>query len=474
MDINPTSFPGITGAMIKAVSQATETPFELSAGIILAVLGTACQGKFMIQIKEGYKEPLNLWVVVALEPANRKSSTLVACTKPLTQWEKKQRIDMEQDIKKATVKRSLQESRLKSLKAKYGKAKPGKLDEIEEEIISIENNLVEIPMAPQIWCQDVTPEHLGTLMGMHGEKMAILSAEGGIFDIIGGRYSNGVPNLDLFLQSHSGDPVRVDRGSREPVNLDNPCLTLGLSPQPDVLRGMASKPGFSGRGLTARPLYFLPKSTLGYRTLDTEPVPQEIKLQYAHMVHSLLDITPSEKEDGTPQPYILNLSKDAHREWNEFAQTVEVGLREGGQFESIQGWAGKLPGAAARIAGLLHCSENTVEPWSKPVSLETMRNALDIAAIFSSHTLVVFDLMGADKNMEQARKVWKWIKRNGQRSFKKRDCFNALKGSFPRMSEIKEPLKILQERNYIKEDRQKTGGRPSIICHVNPSLMEGE
>ena len=34
--------------------------------------------------------------------------------------------------------------------------------------------------------------------------MSILSAEGGIFDLMAGRYSNGIPNLgSLFLQGHS-------------------------------------------------------------------------------------------------------------------------------------------------------------------------------------------------------------------------------------------------------------------------------
>ncbi|WP_408605354.1 DUF3987 domain-containing protein [Desulforapulum autotrophicum] len=469
---DPSSFPGVVGEMARAISEETETPFEMSAGLILSVLATACQGRFMIEVKEGYREPLNLWVVVALEPANRKSSTLTACTRPLTRWENEKRITMEPEISHAKVVRSLQESRLKSLRAKYGKAKPGKLDEIQEEIFTLENELEPIPVAPQIWSQDVTPEHLGTLMGINNERMTVLSAEGGIFDILGGRYSNGIPNLDLFLQGHAGDPVRVDRGSREPVNLENPCLSLGLSPQPDVLKGMASKPGFRGRGLLARPLYLLPQSNLGYRTLDTVPIPKDLDSQYERVVHSLLDITSPENERGESCPYILKLSHGAYKEWSAFYHVTEEGLRDGGQFEFIRGWAGKLPGAAARIAGLLHCAENIDQPWTKQVSLETMQSALDIAAVFSNHALIAFDLMGADEGMDKARKVWCWIRRKGFSSFKKRDCFDALKGTFPRMADIEDPVKILTERNYIRPQIKETGGRPSIICHVNPIFMK--
>ena len=38
-------------------------------------------------------------------------------------------------------------------------------------------------------------------------SMAVLSDEGGIFDIISGFYSEGRSNIDLFLQGHSGGGV---------------------------------------------------------------------------------------------------------------------------------------------------------------------------------------------------------------------------------------------------------------------------
>jgi hypothetical protein len=72
--------------------------------------------------------------------------------------------------------------------------------------------------APRVWTEDVTPEKLGTLMAENRQCMAVLSAEGGIFGIMAGRYSKGAPNIDIFLKGHAGEPVRVDRGSREPVN----------------------------------------------------------------------------------------------------------------------------------------------------------------------------------------------------------------------------------------------------------------
>jgi hypothetical protein len=380
---------------------------------------------------------------------------------------------MEPRIKEAASRRQNQESRIKSLRTKYGKAKPDELREIEAEILEIENDLEEIPTLPKAWAQDVTPEHLGTLMAQHDERMSIISAEGGIFDIAAGRYSNGVPNLDLFLQGHAGDSVRVDRGSREPVYMDSPALTFGLSPQPGVLKGLADQPGFRSRGLLARFLYLLPGSKLGYRALDTTPVPASIKNNYHNLIFRLLNLEPGEDEHSDVKPHVLTLSKDAYQEWADFYMAVEKDLRDDGRFEHIRDWAGKLPGAATRIAGLLHCADNPNDPWNIPVSLETMTRALDLAAVFADHALITFDLMGADTSLDGARKVWRWVERNRLESFSKRDCHNALQGSFKRVKELEEPLIVLIERNYIQAETKQTGGRPSIIYRVNPEIIKG-
>jgi putative DNA primase/helicase len=472
--LDPTLLIGHLGDMVRAVAAETESPVELAAGLSLAVVATAVQGKIKIRIKPGYFEPLNIWTVTALEPANRKTSVLTKVSRPLSIWEANKRAEVGPKIKDAEIQIQNRDARLKSLRAKYGKAKDADLPEIEKSIKSIESMKIEKPVFPKIWTQDVTPEHLGTLMGSHDQKMSIISSEGGIFDILAGRYSGNIPNLDIFLQGHAGDPVRVDRGSREPVFMDDPCLTMGLSPQPDVLKSLADKPGFRGRGLLARFLYLLPVSNLGYRGLNTDPVQEPVKTSWQNLLFSLLDIEPGTDDYGDPVPHILELSQAAFQEWAEFYQAVEEGLRDGGRFEHIRDWAGKLPGAAARIAGLLHCAENPFHPWEKSLSIETMGRALNLAAYFADHAVVVFGLMGADPAIDEAQKVWKWVDKNRFDSFTRKQCFDALRGTFPRVDLLKEPLKVLHERNYISMEKARIGSarRPSTVCKVNPVFKE--
>ena len=151
-------------------------------------------------------------------------------------------------------------------------------------------------------------------------------------------------------------------------------------------------------------------------------------------------------------------------------------LREDGRFEYIRDWAGKLPGAAARLAGLLHCADNPSNPWTVPISKETMTAALSLAAVFADHALIAFDLMGGDPALEGARKVWRWVEKNRFPEFTKRDCFQTLRGTFKKVKMLEEPLGILTERNYLqaKEINSESGkGRKSIRYFINPEITKG-
>ena len=80
-----------------------------------------------------------------------------------------------------------------------------------------------------------------------------------MFDQMAGRYNQAAgPNLGVYLKGHAGDLLKVDRRGRPPEYVERPCLTIGLAVQPEVLRGLAGRPGFGGRGLLARFLYSLP------------------------------------------------------------------------------------------------------------------------------------------------------------------------------------------------------------------------
>ena len=68
--------------------------------MVLAAISTAAHGKYKVQVKDDYSEPVNVWTCVALPPGSRKTTVQQAATAPLTAWEKRQREDAEPGDKK--------------------------------------------------------------------------------------------------------------------------------------------------------------------------------------------------------------------------------------------------------------------------------------------------------------------------------------------------------------------------------------
>ncbi|MCG7867616.1 MAG: DUF3987 domain-containing protein [Candidatus Thiodiazotropha taylori] len=472
-----THLPGWAGDYARAIAADTETPPELAAGMVLVACATAAARRLRVMVKPGYFEPCNLWTVVALPPGNRKSAVQASATAPLVAWECDQATIIETEIKRVTSEHKTLEARAKEIRNKAAKEKDsGKAMALAQEATDIEAGLPEIPKQPQIWTSDATPERLGAMLAEQGECMAWLSSEGGVFDLLQGRYSNGIPNLDLVLKAHSGDAERVDRGSRPSVFLKSPRLSIGLSPQPDVLRGLAAKPGFRGRGLLGRFLYLLPVSPLGFRLLESNPVPDAVLDAYSAGLRAMLDWEPAIDEHGDESPHLLRLSDEARSEHHAFAHAIESQMQPGRELEHFTDWAGKAPGAAARLAGVLHGIKHAHGiPWEAAITAETMTNALEMTAVICRHSLAALDMMGADPTIASARLVWGWIERGRLDRFTVREAFNALRGTFPRVAKLRDALDALEERGYIvviDPLRDGPGRPPSPIVRVRPDIAE--
>ena len=476
-DLPIEAFPDVLGNMIQAVAQATETPMELAGMLGLATVATCCQKNFVVEGAPGYTEPLSLWTVAALESGNRKSAVVSTMTAPLVQHEQALKTGGHADRTAKESARLTTEALIKSLRTKAANsADIADRKALQDVIIQEELAMPHAPTIPRLWAQDVTPEKLAVLMADNDDALALLSDEGGLFDMMGGRYSNGIPNLDLYLQGHAGTAVRVDRKSGPPVDLQRPTLTIGISPQPSVLRGLTAQASFRGRGLLARFLYAMPASRLGYRTLETVPVPATVTTAYAAMCLQLLAIDSERDTAGRIIPKHLRLSPEAHAEWKAFARQVEGHLRPGGEFEHLKDWAGKLPGAVLRVAGIFHCVTHAHgTPQNHAISVTTIGQALVLLAVLAKHTQAVFDLMGSDPDLEGARRVMRWVERQRLDRFTARDCFNVLRGTYSKVAQMDPFFKILVERGQLIPMEPTYAGKgrpPSQEYTVHPDLTK--
>ena len=193
---------------------------------------------------------------------------------------------------------------------------------------------IEVPAIPRLVADDVTPEAAASLLAEQGGRLAIISAEGGIFDIIAGRYSK-IPNMDLWLKGHSGDPLKVDRKGRPPEYIRRPALTLGLMIQPTVLSAIAAQREFRGRGFLARILYASPLSKVGHRTIAPAPVDPLVEKKYEESVGKLASGLAARAAD----PAVLTLTDTAQTAIQAIEEAVEPTLAGVGELAALADWA---------------------------------------------------------------------------------------------------------------------------------------
>lgn len=472
----PTScLPDWLRAFVEALSIATQTPMALAGALALAVVALTIARRVRVEIRAGWIEPTNLFTATSMAPGNRKSAVFAAINAPIVQYERDEAERLAPEILKAECRRRILAKALKDAEKAAAKAELEGTREGLEDVERLQQELAEVvvPVCPRFFTHDVTPEALSRLIERHTGRFAVMSAEGGVFELMAGRYGqNGGPNFDIYLKGHAGDPLRVDRVVRAGESVDSPALTIGLAFQPDVLRGLATKPSFRGRGLLGRFLYAIPVSLVGERKIGAPAVSELIRRRYEQAILTLLRATP-EPVDPAHGPCI-RFGADALRAMVEFETWLEPRLAIDAQLGTLADWASKLAGAVARIAAILHvaAAADVQRAIKTPLTAKTLANAIEIGRFFLSHAQAAFAEMGADPEVERGKQVLSWLRRKNLDSFTVRDAFQDLRGRFQKVSELRPALQLLVEHGYLRpvvsEQRSGPGRPPSERFEVNP------
>ena len=112
---------------------------------------------------------------------------------------------------------------------------------------------------------------------------------------------------------------------------------------------------------------------------------------YQNAIKHLLTQLTSQLDGKMNKRHTLSLSPEAYKKWLDYAKTVESLMGEEiGHLSHITDWAGKLPGAIARIAAVLHIMRYADDaPWLYPISIEEMAAAVKIGHCLINHALAV-------------------------------------------------------------------------------------
>lgn len=456
--------PAVLWDMVDAIAVAYQVPRDLPFLLILAILATSIGGRVRARVAPDWTEVLSIYAAVAAPSGERKSPVLSALSAPLRDLEKQLADDAADDIAVQRAMRDLRAAAVEKIKRK-GDTSAVAIADLEGAVRELESTVV--PPVPRLLADDSTPEAMAKLMAEQGGRLGVLSAEGGLFSTLAGRYSSGVPNLDLVLKAWSGDFCRVDRVSREPITLAEPVLSIGLAVQPGVLGDLAQSKSFRYTGLLARFFFALPASLVGTRTSQAVQVPDHVALKYAVKVRDLATAVRANEDSRE-----MGLTDAARKVLDDYRDELEPHLSpEVGNLAHIADWANKLPGQLVRIAALFTLFDN---PNAAEIAENEMREAIDLAPYFTNHAVAAFDLMSGRRSpLEPARAILAWTRRKGLTEFSVRQAWRDLSGQAwaTATEDVREALADLEDLGWIclrTDDQPRRRGRPTEIYDVNP------
>ena len=399
------------------VADQIQTPVDLTAMLIIGSLSAACTGRARVKVSANWTEPVNLFLVTAMDSGAGKSAAEKLTCQWLRDWQRDRMDAVMDDWKIAKRLHSVAENRAKKVQQGVENGSQT-MDELVEACREADEAAMKVPELPRILADDATPEAVATLLAAHGERLAIMSTEADLFDMVLKGKTGSRVNFNVYLKAWSGDSLIRDRkgGSEsgpEMTDLRHPLMTVSVTVQPSVLARLSHDEEMANRGFSARFMMSMPEGRVGHRDqsrrFNDTPIPTADI--YAATARALAD------EWGNWEHTDVPCTPQARDLIQQFVVNAEPTIGKGARYEHLSEWSSKLYGSLARYAGLLHLAEG--HSPATPITADTAARAVDLAHYWWQTADIILSM--GDETTEQARLILSWIRRNDLAEFRFRD-----------------------------------------------------
>lgn len=457
-------------AMVEETVKSTQTPMDMAAIIGLSAIGFCCSRRYQVMFKTDWVEPTNLFGVVAMESANRKSSVTDLMTLPLSAIEKDIRqnnITYNQglDAKKIALEDAIKKTNHQLVEDNKNTDLIQKLKEYEDELAGLGNK-----RPTQLIFQDATPESLVDALADNEESICHVDSEGGLFAKMSGQYNDKI-DLGVYLKGWDGGSIVVNRKGKSRVRLDNPLMSIALTVQPKIVTELTANQKFRNTGLVARFLFSFPKSNVGQREINNYCIPQQTKADYEKLMRGLYglgtggteNLFDDDCENGEAGLQTIVLSDDAKAKFKSWVDgRIEKRLK--GDMSEIQDWGGKLAGEMLRVAGILHCIRYANNNPSKhSIDADVIEAVIVLADYLIEHCKYALGQLEQSSSNDLLIKIVAKIKKLGKSKIFARDIYKDLN---LKSWDCKQALQDLEDVGYVRYDYA------TREYHINPKVFE--
>lgn len=457
------ALPPVLRNMVQAISVTTSTDVGMAGTAMLSAVGYCFSGMYRLAGKPDHTEPPVLYSLIIAQPSERKSPVMHFIKEPFDSFESQYNSEHREEIYKAQQDFKALEARVKAME----KADEPDTAEIAKLRVQAENIKNTSPV--RIAVDDITPESLAIELSENG-SLLMISDEARMLSNFNGKYSGGIPNLDLFLKAWNGEKYICNRVSRGRSEIPRPYLSVAIAGQPYIWDNMMNDTAFRSSGLLARFIHCFSQSDVGHRKYDTAPISKEVKNQYHNFIHQLLQGKKKHDDNET----ILHLSHKAADEYIAYCNNyIENEIKE--SMCCCQDWGGKFHGLILRIACILHCvncCSRGVKPSEESVSHDTIVRSFELAHYYRYQAIYGFSVNAPDSNIVKAEKIVQMFKTKKVTQGLRSELYHSCRCNlFPKATDFYSALDTLAEYGYIAcEDVTAANNKKTQMVYVNPHI----
>ncbi len=447
---------------LQTAADAKGAPVDYTALALLSVASAVIGNSRWVAPWDDWKEPPVLWAMLVGDPSAGKSPALDAVMDPVKEIErdlseayKAERKDWDAQAEIAALALAQWKADAKKAIAEGEEAppKPGaaKAD--------------APPVRERISISDATTEKVAELLAASWRGLLLsrdeLSGWLGSMD----RY-NGGGDRPFWLEAFGGRSYTVDRkNSPEPIIVDHLSIAVLGGTQPDKLASLLVKT--DDDGLLAR-----------FLTVFPDPVPLSRPSaridtgKWRSALERLKSLPPATDESGNPRPFYLAFSDAAADALQDFRGQCRDW--EAGANGLLKGHIGKLPGLAVRVSCVLaHLDWAANSGAMSPVRIETGhigRACHLVGEHLRRHAFRAYGAAEVPQEIRNARKLTEIIRQDMPRHITVREIQRRELGGLQTAKQVETALGVLEEADWLRHERQETGGRPRTLYVANPKL----
>jgi hypothetical protein len=397
----------VLGAAARAIHDRVKAPEAICGQSVLAAAALAVQGHadIVLPIGNGSARPLSCFFITVAATGERKSASDAEATWPIRKHEAALREKYDLDLPGHINDKAAWDTAREAAKKRGN----GDRAAIRAALEAVGSAPIP-PLTPMLTCPEPTFEGLCRLFLGGWPSQGIFAAEGGQF--IGGHGmsdDNKLKTAAGLASLWDGEPIRRVRSGDGAIVLPGRRLAAHLMVQPVVADIWFRDHLLAEQGLMSRMLVTAPDSAAGTRLSGDEQSDTDCDLKrYGARLLTILEM-PLPLAFGKTnelQPRPLVSSDEARRMWFRFSDSVEVAIRESGEYALIRGLANKLPEHAARLAAVLTLIRDAD---AGEVAAVEMADGIVLAQHYAAEALRLFGASQIGEDLRLAEKTRQWL-----------------------------------------------------------------